>query len=65
MESETDGSQSVDLALSVAEYFHINMKEAKIIVEKVSCAVKNWRNIAKSLNISNREIELMENAFRL
>jgi hypothetical protein len=57
--------QSVDLALSVAEYFHINMKDAKIIVEKVSCAVKNCRNIAKNLNISNREIELMENAFRL
>jgi serine/threonine-protein kinase HipA len=61
--SETDSTQSLDLALSVAEYFHLTMKEAKIIVEEVSCVVKNWKNVARNLNISNREIELMGNAF--
>jgi serine/threonine-protein kinase HipA len=61
--SETDCTQSLDLVLSVAEYFRLTMKEAQTIVEEVSCAVKNWRNVAQILNISSREIELMENAF--
>jgi serine/threonine-protein kinase HipA len=61
--SETDSTQSLDLALSVAEYFHLTMKEAQTIIEETSCAVKNWRNVARSLNASNRKIEFMENAF--
>ncbi|MDR1208326.1 MAG: type II toxin-antitoxin system HipA family toxin [Holosporales bacterium] len=61
--SETDSTQSLDLALSVAEEFYLTMDEAKTILLEVSGAVKNWKNVAHSLKISNREIELMENAF--
>jgi serine/threonine-protein kinase HipA len=63
--SETDCTQSLDLALAAAEYFHLTMTEVKTIVEEVARAVQNWRNVARSLNINNREIELMENAFNI
>jgi hypothetical protein len=63
--SEADSTQSLGLALSVIEYFHLTVKEAKAVIEEVSCVVKKWRSVAKSLNINNREIEFMGNASRV
>lgn len=63
--SEFDNSASIDLALSVADYFEINNKDAKLIVEEITNSIKNWREVAKSLGIKNSEIELMNNAFKI
>jgi serine/threonine-protein kinase HipA len=63
--SETDNTASIDVALSVAEYFQLSIKEAKDIITKVSSSVTDWKNVALSLNIDNKETGLMENAFRL
>jgi serine/threonine-protein kinase HipA len=62
--SETDNTSSIELALSVAEYFQISAKEAKNIINEVSSAVKNWKSVALNLNICAKEIGFMENAFK-
>jgi serine/threonine-protein kinase HipA len=62
--SETDNSQSLELAKEVAEYFRLRPKNAdKIILETIK-VVKNWRKEASKLGISLREQDRMASAFR-
>lgn len=63
--SESDNSQSLDLALEVASYFRINPKSAKVIVGEVTTVVKTWRKAAKALRIPSGEVERMSHAFRV
>lgn len=63
--SESDNSQDLDLALSVAEYFRLTSKNANRIVGEVISAVRQWRNEATSLGISKGEQERMSHAFRV
>lgn len=60
---EADGTCSVDLLLSVAEYFEVPSKSAKTIIKKVAKAVSNWRREAAALGIAKHEIERMASAF--
>ena len=63
--SETDNSQSLELAKDVALYFRVKPKRANEIIKEVSTTVKGWREIAKALRISSREMDQMELAFRI
>jgi serine/threonine-protein kinase HipA len=61
--NEEDRSGSLELALSVAEYFGLSLKDAKKISGEIGLAVSKWRNVASSMKISESEIERIESAF--
>jgi serine/threonine-protein kinase HipA len=63
--SDVENAQDLNLALEVAEYFRVNSKRARTIVEEVVAVVKEWRPCVESLRISSDEIERMEPAFRI
>ena len=63
--SEADNAQDVDLALSVAPYFRIKVKDANAIIERSRAVVRQWPKVAKSLRIPAREQQRMASAFGL
>lgn len=58
-----NASASLDLALSVAQEFGLDQKQAKEIAKEVGLAVSQWRDIAKNLGITVAEMERMSSAF--
>lgn len=62
--SETDNTQDLELAKSVAVFFHISTNTANNIIQEVIDAVKSWRKEAARLHISLHQQELMQKAFR-
>lgn len=58
-----DVTASLELALSVADYFNLTASQANSIVAQVAKAVSRWRNTAKQLQISASEIQRMASAF--
>ena len=63
--TQTDNTQDIELALSVSEYFDLNMTEARQIINNFRSVIKNWRNAAKQLSLNSFEIDKMESAFRV
>jgi serine/threonine-protein kinase HipA len=61
--NEEDRSGSLDLVLSVADYFGLSLKEATRIAGDVGSAVSKWRDLASKMKISDAEIERIESAF--
>jgi serine/threonine-protein kinase HipA len=61
--SENDNSLNFDLALSVAEYFGLNDKQAGQILTEVKSSVSSWQKVATKQGISRSEVEDMTNAF--
>jgi serine/threonine-protein kinase HipA len=62
--SESDNSQSLELACSVASFYRVKAGRAKQIVRAVIDAVSFWREAASSVAIPKSEQESMRNAFR-
>lgn len=60
-----DATGTIELAMSVIDYFGLSLKQAKDIVAEVRSAVSMWRQKAKQLGILNHEIERMASAFEL
>jgi serine/threonine-protein kinase HipA len=58
-----DKSASLDLALSVADYFDLKPDQAKSIAAEVGVAVSGWRREAKKTGITDSEINRMASAF--
>jgi serine/threonine-protein kinase HipA len=54
---------SVDLALSVADYFDLGTDEATHIAAEVGSVVSSWREEAKRAGISDAETKRMSSAF--
>ena len=64
--SESDNAMDLDLARAVAPYFRVTSEVANATIERGAATVSQWRKIAVSLGISNRERqERMALAFRL
>lgn len=63
--TETDNSQSLDLALEVCEYFGTSMEAAKTIISDMKNKIKNWKTVAKQFGLSKSEIDKMEVAFKI
>jgi len=61
--SETDNSQSLELALEVRDHFRLSEEQANKIIKEVTKAVSTWRKLAEK-SFSKTEISRMENAFR-
>jgi len=57
-----DGTASIDLVLSVAEYFSLSANRAKAVLAEVVKAVRPWRREAAGLGIARTEIEKMSSA---
>jgi serine/threonine-protein kinase HipA len=60
---EMDGTASMELAFEVAGYFGLKRNPAMAIAAEAAHAVRGWRNDAKAIGLSPREIERMESAF--
>jgi serine/threonine-protein kinase HipA len=58
-----DGTASVELVLSVAEYFGLSSNRAREVIAEVAKAAETWRREAAGLGISRTEIEKMSSAF--
>ena len=58
-----DNSASLETALSVADDFRLTKNEANKIIREVAKAVFKWRELAKNLSITKREIDRMASAF--
>lgn len=63
--TETDNSQSLDLALDVCEYFEISIETAKTIILDMKNKIKNWKTVAKQFGLSKSEIDKMDVAFKI
>ncbi|HUG66922.1 MAG TPA: type II toxin-antitoxin system HipA family toxin [Pirellulaceae bacterium] len=62
--SDTDNSQSLDLAREVAEFFRLDQSEADQIIDQVRDAASRWRDEATNMDIPRHEQQMMESAFR-
>jgi serine/threonine-protein kinase HipA len=58
-----DGSASLELALSVADYFGLDQAEARQIAGEVGRAVARWRDAAASHGLTRSEVDRTESAF--
>ena len=58
-----DGSASLDLAMSVVEYFELDEDEAYRIAAEVGQATTTWREAAARLGATRAEIDRMASAF--
>lgn len=63
--SDIDNSLDFELAMEVAEFFQLGIKDAKSIRDEVLSAVSSWAEEAKSIGLSRREQEEMSGAFCL
>lgn len=61
--NETDHTGSLDIALSVAEYFGLKPIEARAITGEVGQAVAQWKQSATSARITKSEIARLSSAF--
>ena len=61
--NEDDGTASLDLAMSVAEYFELERNKADVIVAQVGKMVSTWRDEAARHGIGKSEIDRMASAF--
>jgi len=61
--NEDDGTASLDLAMSVAEYFELEKDKAKAIAAQVAKAVSTWRDEAAKHGVAKGEIDRMASAF--
>lgn len=61
--NEEDQTASLELALSVAEYFDLGHKEAREIAGEVGDIVAGWRAEAADRGIDRAELKRMESAF--
>lgn len=58
-----DSSASIDLAMSVIDYFELEESQARKIAAEVGQSTATWRNSAKRKGIGTAEIERMKSAF--
>lgn len=58
-----DGTASLNLALSVAEYFELGQNQARQIAAEVAEAVSKWRREAAAVGLAAKEIDRMTSAF--
>ena len=63
--SEADNSQSLDLARSVARLFRLKPARAGQIIKDVTAAVRQWQEVASSMDIQKSEQQRLRDAFRV
>jgi serine/threonine-protein kinase HipA len=61
--NEDDGTASLELALSVAEYFEVDAGVARRVAKQVGRVVALWRTTATAAGIKKTELDQMASAF--
>lgn len=61
--SEQSNALDLELAREVAEKFRVHKDKREVIINKVTKAVRPWRELAARTGISRREMAIMESAF--
>jgi hypothetical protein len=61
--NELDHTGSLEIALSVAEYFALELTAAKQVAGEVARAITSWMPVAERMGIRQHEIERMSSAF--
>ena len=61
--NEDDGTASLDLAMSVADYFELEQGKAQAIAAQVGKVVSTWRDEAAHRGLPKAEINRMATAF--
>ena len=61
--NEDDGTASLDLAMSVADYFELEKGNAKAIAAQIGKVVSTWRDEAVKHGLGKTEIQRMASAF--
>ncbi len=61
--SPSDATASIELALSVREFFRLSSERARSIMADVEAATARWRTVASRYGIATRETSLMVDAF--
>lgn len=61
--NQDDATASLDLAMTVAEYFELEKDQAQAIAAQVAKAVSTWRDVAVRYGVAKSEINRMETAF--
>lgn len=59
-----DTSASLATAMAVANDFRLSKDQARKIINEVSIAVKQWREVASELGVRKRECDRISSAFR-
>lgn len=62
--NEVDRAGSLEIAMSVAEYFGLKLFEARAIAGEVAAAVAGWKAVAERFGVDGHEIERVSSAFR-
>lgn len=62
---EKSAVASLDLAMSVANYFGFKKEEASATIKEIKSVVSTWKDVAKKLRIPYQEIERMKKAFKV
>lgn len=62
--SMDDGTSSLELAFSVAREFGLEAREAKDIAAEIGAVVRRWREVARKAGASERDMEMLGDAFR-
>lgn len=63
--SEKDNALDIELALSVAEFYRVEPKKARKIIDQIKSIVFNWRGFAKEYGIGKSEQDKMSRAFEV
>jgi serine/threonine-protein kinase HipA len=63
--SQADNALDLDLALAVAPYFRVSVRDADGIIRRCLTVVRQWRTIAAHVGVRAREQDAMAAAFRL
>jgi serine/threonine-protein kinase HipA len=58
-----DASASLELALSVSQYFELSHESAFLIASRIGQAVSRWRAVASGFGLKEKEIDRMASAF--
>ena len=61
--SDKDNSLSLNLALEVAGYFHVDTNKSKKILKKIKDVIPAWKDFAVKYKISRAEQDRMSQAF--
>lgn len=61
--NELDHSSSLDICMSVANYFALRKDQAAEIATEVGAVVATWRDVAKQCRLTKFDMERMETAF--
>jgi serine/threonine-protein kinase HipA len=58
-----EGTCSLDLLEAAAEYFSLNLPQARVIIKEVATATATWRDVAREVGARPSEINRMASAF--